>query len=158
MSTLDSSLNTSATVWVMDFYRRRWNPLADERRLLRTTRLATVAVGSVGTLASLAMIEARTALDVWWEISAVLGGGMLGLFLLGLLVPEADSRSAALATGLGILVVAWGTYSGDLEAGSSWPAFPLHPMLLGLVGTATVLLSGWLLVRLGPVPLAADRD
>ena len=41
MSTLDSSLNSSATVWAMDFYRRKLRPGADDARLLRTTHPRT---------------------------------------------------------------------------------------------------------------------
>ena len=156
MSTLDSSLNSSATVWAMDFYRRKLRPGADDARLLRTTRLTTVVVGVVGTGASLAMIQVRTALDVWWEISAIFGGGMLGLFLLGLLVRRADGRSALAATALGILVIAWGTLGRDLPADTAWPAFPLHAMLIGLSGTLTILVSGWLLSRILPDPKRVD--
>jgi len=152
MSTLDSSLNSSATVWAMDFYRRKLRPDADDARLLWTTRLTTVVVGIVGTGASLAMIQVKTALDVWWEISAIFGGGMLGLFLLGLLVPRANGRSALAATALGIGVIAWGTLGRDLPAESAWPAFPVHTMLIGLSGTLTILVSGWLLAGLLPAP------
>jgi SSS family solute:Na+ symporter len=141
MSTLDSSLNSTATVWTLDFYRRR-RPKADDRQLLGITRQATVVAGVLGTGASLAMIQARTVLDVWWQISAVFGGGMLGLFLLGLLVPRAGSRAAALATALGVVVTAWGTL-GNTQP--DWPAFPLHTLLVGLAGTLTILAAGWVL-------------
>lgn len=150
MSTLDSSLNSSATVWTMDFYRRKLRPEANDAALLRTTRLTTIVIGILGTSASLAMIQARTALDVWWEISAIFGGGMLGLFLLGLLVERANSRSALAATCLGVLVIAWGTLTVGLPADSPWPSFALHTILMGLTGTLTILGSGWLLSRFTP--------
>ncbi len=151
MSTLDSSLNSSATVWAMDFY-RRFRPGTDDRKLLSVTRLATVVVGSAGTLAALVMIQAKTALDVWWELSAIFGGGMLGLFLLGLLVPRADGRTALAATGAGVALIAWGTLAKSLPADSAL-AFPVHTMLVGLGGTLTILLTGWLLSL-----LASDRQ
>jgi SSS family solute:Na+ symporter len=143
MSTLDSSLNSSATVWAMDFH-RRFRPAADDRALLRITRLSTVVIGVTGTLAALLMIQAKTALDVWWELSAIFGGGMLGLFLLGLLVPRADNRSAMTATGTGVLVIAWGTLGRSLPADDPW-SFPLHTMLVGLSGTLVILAVGWAL-------------
>ncbi len=144
MSTLDSSLNSSATVWTMDFYRRRLSPDADDVSLLRTTRIGTAVVGVLGTAAALLMIQARSALDVWWEISAIFGGGMLGLFLLGLLVPRANGRQALIATGLGIVLIAWGTLGKALPADSPW-SFPLHSMLIGLCGTSLILASGWVM-------------
>jgi SSS family solute:Na+ symporter len=143
MSTLDSSLNTSATVWAVDFYKRRLRPDADDKALLRTTRWTTLVVGIVGTAAALLMTQAKTVLDVWWAISAILGGGMLGLFLLGMLVRRAGGRAALAATVLGVLVTAWGT------AATKWSVltFPLHPMMLGLLGTVIIVGTGWLFSR-----------
>lgn len=157
MSTLSSSLNSAATVWTLDFYQRGWRPDADDAQLLRTTRRATVGIGLLGTTASLAMLEVRTVLDIWWEISAVFGGGMLGLFLLGLLVPRARSRHALLATALGLLVVAWGTSSKYLSGDGPLPAFPVHSLLIGLAGTLTLLVSGWLLSR-GATAKAPEKE
>jgi SSS family solute:Na+ symporter len=136
MSTLDSSLNASATVWTVDFYRRRLRPDCDDETALRVTRRTTLVIGLIGTGCALLMTRAGTVLDVWWSISAILGGGMLGLFLLGVLVPRADRRAALPATVLGIVVTAWGT------AGVH---FPLHKVTLGFVGTSIILATGWLL-------------
>jgi SSS family solute:Na+ symporter len=143
MSTLDSSLNTSATVWAVDFYKKKVNPQADDKKQLAITRWTTIIIGVIGTTAALAMIQAKTVLDIWWQISAVFGGGMLGLFLLGLLVSRANARSALIATLLGIAVVAWGGLLPKLD--ETWGGFPFHPLLLGLAGTLTILISGWLL-------------
>jgi SSS family solute:Na+ symporter len=90
------------------------------------------------------MIEVKTALDVWWQISAVFGGGMLGLFLLGLMVPTATTRVAQVATAMGIIVVAWNNLLPKFELVPQWAVLPLHPLLVGLAGTLTILLVGWL--------------
>ncbi len=145
MSTLDSSLNTSATVWAIDFYSRWKKKGADDHKLLAVTRWTTVIIGIIGTGAALLMIEVKTALDVWWQISAVFGGGMLGLFLLGLIVPGATTRAAQIATIIGILVVAWNNLLPKLEIIPQWAVLPLHPLLVGLAGTASILFFGWLL-------------
>jgi SSS family solute:Na+ symporter len=158
MSTLDSSLNSSATVWAIDFYQRRLHPTAPDAQILRATRHATLVVGILGTLASLAMIQAHTILDLWWQISAVFGGGMLGLFLLGLLVPRATGRTAVIATALGILITAWGTLASGSAAPGGWPIFPLHAMLVGLAATLTILVTGWLLSHLVPSANASPQD
>jgi SSS family solute:Na+ symporter len=91
------------------------------------------------------MIEVKTALDVWWQISAVFGGGMLGLFLLGLMVPAANARSAQIATVIGILVVAWNNLLPKFELIPQWAVLPFHPLLVGLAGTAAIVVCGWLL-------------
>ncbi len=145
MSTLDSSLNTSATVWAVDFY-RRWNKEGvNDHKLLSVTRWTTVIIGIIGTAAALLMIEVKTALDVWWQISAVFGGGMLGLFLLGIMVPGANGRSAMIATIIGVLVVAWNNLLPKFEAIPEWALLPLHPLLVGLVGTISIVFFGWIL-------------
>ena len=145
MSTLDSSLNTSATVWAIDFYRRWKGEQTADHKLLAITRWTTIIIGVIGTGAALLMMEVRTALDVWWQISAVFGGGMLGLFLLGIMVPKADTKTAMIATALGILVVAWNNFLPKLGVIPEWAQLPLHPLLAGLAGTLTILLSGWIL-------------
>ncbi len=145
MSTLDSSLNTSATVWAIDFYRKWKRENTDDHKLLSITRWTTIIIGIVGTGAALLMIEVKTALDVWWQISAVFGGGMLGLFLLGLMVPAANARAAQIATVIGILVVAWNNLLPKFELIPQWATLPFHPLLTGLAGTIAILVSGWLL-------------
>ncbi len=146
MSTLDSSLNTSATVWAIDFHRKR-KPDADDHKLLSVTRWTTVIIGIIGTGAALLMIEVKTALDVWWQISAVFGGGMLGLFLLGLMVPTATAKAAQIATVIGILIVTWNSLLPKFGIIPEWAVLPLHPLLIGLVGTLAILFFGWLLSR-----------
>ena len=142
MSTLDSSLNSSSTVWTIDFYKRILRPAADDSEQLRTIRIATAVIGIIGTLASLFMLEAKTVLDIWWKISAIFGGGMLGLFLLGVMFKRITSLHALFAVILGILFIAWAIASPLLlPLASAW-RFPLHPMMTGLAGTLVIVLSG----------------
>ncbi len=144
MSTLDSSLNSSATVWTIDFYRRLINPDASDVRQLRMIRITTALIGVIATMASLVMINAKTALDVWWKLSAIFGGGMLGLFLLAFLFKSMRSREAAIATVIGVIFVAWATSSKVWFVDASW-GFPLHTMMIGVCGTILVVAVGFLL-------------
>ena len=146
MSTLDSSLNSSATVFTVDFYKRILNKDADDHVQLKMIRYATAAIGVIATLASLVMIQAKTALDVWWQISAIFGGGMLGLFLSALLMRELHSKQALMATIIGVLFVAWATGSKLWLAESSW-GFGLHTMMIGVIGTLLIVLTSYLLQR-----------
>jgi len=147
MSTLDSSLNSSATVVTIDFYKRVFNSSADDAAQLRMIRLSTAIIGVVATLASLVMINAKTALDVWWQISAIFGGGMLGLFLSALLLPKLTSQQAMIATLIGVMFVAWASASKlgiEMDVG-----FPLHTMMIGVVGTLLILVSATILQLFG---------
>jgi len=148
MSTLDSSLNSSATVYTIDFYKRVLNQDADDHAQLKMIRVATGLIGVLATLASLAMINAKTALDVWWQMSAIFGGGMLGLFLSAILIPKLSSRQAMAATAAGLLFVAWATGSKLWFADGGW-AFGLHTMMVGVVGTLLIIATSYLLQLLG---------
>jgi SSS family solute:Na+ symporter len=143
MSTLDSSLNSSATVWTVDFYKRLINPQADDARQVGVIRVATAAIGVIATAASLLMIDAKSALDVWWKISAIFGGGMLGLFLCALFYKGMRSSQAMCATLAGLLFVAWATISSTWFSGAGWD-FPLHVMMIGVCGTLVIVVAGFL--------------
>jgi len=147
MSTLDSSLNSSSTVWVIDFYQRLINPDASDETQVRVIRITTAIIGVLATLASLVMINAKTALDVWWKLSAIFGGGMLGLFLLAFLLKNLRSRQALVATIVGVVFVAWATISKVWFSGADWE-FPLHTMMIGVCGTMIIVMTGWILSRL----------
>ncbi len=144
MSTLDSSINVSATVWVVDFYRRLVRRDADDAQLLRMTRWSSVVVGVLGTMASLWMIHQKTVLDAWWTFSSIFGGAMLGLFLVGLVVRNASSRGAMLGAAAGILVIAWGTISQGLPSRFVWLNFPYHEFMIGPVATLTIVAVAWI--------------
>jgi len=144
MSTLDSSLNSSATVFTIDFYKRVFRKDADDHSQLKMIRIATALIGILATLASLVMINAKTALDVWWQMSAIFGGGMLGLFLSAVLIPKLQSRQALLATITGLVFVAWATGSKLWFADAGW-GFGLHTMMIGVIGTLLIVATSYML-------------
>jgi SSS family solute:Na+ symporter len=144
MSTLSSSLNSSATVYTIDFYKRVVKTGAADHTQLKMIRLATGIIGTLGTLASLLMINAKTALDVWWQMSAIFGGGMLGLFLSAVLMPRLRSSQALVATLSGLVFVAWATGSKLWFADSAW-GFGLHTMMIGVIGTLLIIAVSYVL-------------
>ncbi len=144
-ASLDSSLAGMATLTLCDLYRRYLRPEAGERESIAVLRISTLVWGLVAMGAALAMIRIKNVLDLWWDLAGILSGGMLGLFLLGLLCPRANRRSAAIAVPSGLAVILWMT----LSTKASWPvalgAFrsPFHPLLVAVVGTLTILVVGW---------------
>ncbi len=146
MSTLDSSLNSSATVWTVDFYKRLLRSDADDARQVTVIRTATAIIGVLATAASLLMIDAKSALDVWWKLSAVFGGGMLGLFLCALFYRHMQPRQAMFATVVGVLFVAWATITSTWFIDTGW-GFPLHVMMIGVCGTLVIVVAGFLVSR-----------
>jgi len=107
MSSIDTSLNSSATVTLSDFYNRYWRPAASEKESMRVLHVATLFWGAVGTGVALALIGVESVLKAWWTMTGSVAGGMLGLFLLGILARRVTSRAAATGAILGLLVIAW---------------------------------------------------
>jgi len=147
MSTMSSSLHSAATVYTIDFYKRVLKSDANDHAQLRVIRITTATVGVLATVASLAMINVKTALDVWWEMSAIFGGGMLGLFLSAVLMPRLKSSQALVATLVGLIFVSWASGSKLFFAQSSW-SFGLHTMMVGVIGTLLIIASAYLLQAL----------
>jgi len=135
MSSIDTSLNSSATVILSDFYKRYIRPDAGERESMRVLHVSTLLWGAVGTGVALAMIGEKSLLDRWWQLSGIFTGAMLGLFLLGFVVRRAGALAALAGVICGVGVIAWMTFS---------PACPLHTFCTSVLGSATIVLVGFL--------------
>jgi SSS family solute:Na+ symporter len=142
MSTISTCLNSSATVLLTDYYRRFLNPHADERRSMRVLRVTTVVWGLAGTAAAVAMTSVRSALDAWWTLAGIFGGGTLGVFLLGFVSRRATNRSAAAGVAAGVVLIIWMTLSPRLSAIPAGLRSPFHEFLVIVFGTAVVLAVG----------------
>lgn len=155
MSTVSTSLNSSATLVMSDFYVRLICPHATEPQRLRVLRGATVIWGGLGSLVALAMVRlTESLLDIWWTISGVLGAAIVGLFLLGILLPRVRGWAAVLVLGFGLLLISWMTLSTTDYWPESWSALrsPFHPLLVIVVGPVAMLVAG------GVVSLTGGRE
>lgn len=154
MSTLSSSLNGAATLTLTDLYKRFVRPQASERESMLVLYTSTLAWGVVGTSTALAMIRVQSALDAYWQLAGIFSGGMLGLFLLGLISRRAKNPAAVTGVVVGLLVIVWMTLSPRLP--ESFAAFrsPFHSFLIIVIGTLTILLVGLAVSRLsGRLPI-----
>jgi SSS family solute:Na+ symporter len=139
MSTVDSALNSSATVLYIDFYKKHINPGASKKTSLNFLRLSTVIWGVLGIGFALLMISAKSALDVWWQISGIFGGGILGLFLLAIYNVKISRNQGLLSVALSILVIVWGTFLRKLPEPYSWMECTMDPIIIGAAGTAALI-------------------
>jgi SSS family solute:Na+ symporter len=144
MSTVDSALNSSATVLLLDFHKRYLNPNIGDRASVLFLRLATAVWGLLGTGAALLMIRARSALDVWWQISGIFGGALLGLFLLAFMKVRLRLWQGIVSIGVSILVISWGTFARDLPDSWQWAQCNLDSIIVGAVGTAAMMAAAGL--------------
>ncbi len=144
MSTISSSLNSTATIVLNDYYLRFGRPAAPEGAKMKVLYLSTLAVGVLGTTIAIAMINVRSALDTWWTLAGIFGGGMLGLFLLGFLSRAAGKAAGLIAAGVGVLVIMWMSLSPNWGGSLAAYANPFHGFLTNVFGTAALLLTGLL--------------
>ncbi|MGE5520485.1 MAG: sodium:solute symporter [Candidatus Dadabacteria bacterium] len=145
MSTISSGMNASATVFTMDIYKRYFYPKLGEKRKLFVLHAATIVFGILGLITGISMIGVKSLLDAWWELSGIFAGGMLGLFLLGIISRQTKSAEAFTATLIGIVVILWMTFSKKLPSDYQFLASPLHVNMIIVVGTLSIFLAGLLL-------------
>ncbi len=150
-STISSSINCSATLLLCDVYRRYIRPLASERDSMWVLWSMSLLIGIGGTAMALAMIRIESALDAWWKLASIFSGGMLGLFLLGLISRRATSPAAATGVVVGVLVIAWMALPAVVEVPEPFRN-PMHSFMTIVVGTLTIFLVGLLVSRFSKPP------
>ena len=134
MSSLDSSLNSVATALVTDFY-RRFKPDAEDHGCLVLARTLTVILGVLATVASLVMasMDVRSLWFLFTKILGLLGGGLAGIFALGVFTRR--------TTGVGALV---GAVTGSALTVFVWRCTSTHFFLYAAIGIATCFVVGYL--------------
>ena len=151
MSTISSGMNASATVFTKDIYKRYFNKESTDGKELQVLYITTVICGLIGLSAGIAMIGIKSILDIWWELSGIFAGGMLGLFLLGLVSKHTKSKQAFIAVLLGVIVIVWLSFSTWIPDSYSYLKPALHKNMIIVIGTLTIFLSGVLLTSLKKV-------
>lgn len=145
MSTISSGMNASATVFLKDIYQRYINRQMTQKQEMMVLYVATGAVGVFAIATGILMIGVKSILDIWWQLAGIFAGGMLGLFLLGMISRATGNAVAKVATFLGILVILWMTFSYLIPDEYSMFRNTLHVNMVIVIGTLTIFLSGVLL-------------
>jgi len=146
MSTIDSALNSSATVLFVDYYKKFFRPEASEKSSINFLRLMTIIWGLLSIAFSLLLINAESALDIWWQISGIFGGGILGLFLLAVFNVKVSTTQGILSAVFSILIIIWGSFMRDLPVGWEWLQCTLDPIIIGAVSTGGLVLLALIFV------------
>jgi len=139
MSTIDSALNCSATVLYVDYYKKYFNPKASEKTSVKFLRLTTVVWGIAGIAVSLLLINAKSALDIWWIIAGIFGGGILGLFLLGVFNVKITRLQGIISVIFSLLIIIWGSFLRDLPDQFAWIESKIDPIIIGAMSTLGLL-------------------
>ncbi len=147
MSTISSSMNASATIFLVDIYQRYIKPDVTSKQSLIILYGATVVFGLLGMTTGIAMIGVKSVLDAWWLLSGIFASGMLGLFLLGIISRSTKGPEALTATLIGLLVIIWMTFSAFIPNQLATLRSPFHQNMIMVLGTLTIFLTGLLLTR-----------
>ena len=150
MSTIATSINSSATIVLTDFAKRLSKKELSEKKSMRVLYATSFVVGALGIVMGLLMMRIDGVLDAWWKLASIFSGGMLGLFLLGVVCKTVRRAHAVVAVILGLLTIAWMSLSPLINAGSPFYRFhsPLHTYLTIVFGTTVIFLTGFLLTKL----------
>ena len=95
MSSLDSGMNSMATAFVTDFY-RRFKPNATEHSCLNVARMITLIIGVIGTAVALIMVtfDIKSASLFFTSMIGLFSSGLAGLFALGIFTKRAHGIGA----------------------------------------------------------------
>jgi solute:Na+ symporter, SSS family len=133
--------SSMATAIVTDFY-RKFRPGAEDRQCLRLARWLTLALGviAVGTASVMATSPIQSQWDLFLQILGLLGGGLAGVFMLGIFTRRAHGMGAfvgVVASAVVLFLVQRYTR--------------VHFFLYAMVGIFTCLVVGYLASVLIPV-------
>lgn len=134
MSTVSTSINSSATIILTDFFQHK-RKLTDKQNML-ILYITSFVLGMLGIGLGLAMMSVQSALEAWWSLAAIFSGGMLGLFLLGYLVKRVKSVHAMIGVICGVLLIAWMSFGNNTI---------FHNYLTIVFGTVLLFIVGFLL-------------
>lgn len=134
MSTISSNINSVATAFSVDFY-KRFRPQADSRKLLNVARQACIISGVIGMGIALLMAtwEILSLLDFFQEIIGLLSSGLGGLFLMGIFFPRIGGKAALIGFVVGVIVLFMVRY-----------LTPVSFLLYGFIGMVTSVFVAYL--------------
>ncbi|MCD8261435.1 MAG: sodium:solute symporter [Bacteroides sp.] len=149
MSTVATSITSSATIVLTDYYQRFFKKDATDKQSVRMIYIYNAVIGIIGIFVAIAFLQVNSALDAWWALSSIFSGGMLGLFLLGYISRKARNIDAIIGTICGVIVVMWMSLSPIMfkDGFLSEFASPLHANLTIVFGTIVIFLVGFLLAK-----------
>jgi solute:Na+ symporter, SSS family len=144
MSGLASDLNCLAVVCVEDFYGFFKKGSSDKTRL----NVAKIIVGTTGMMAvSTGLFLAKTqgtALNMWFTVSSIASGGLVGVFLLAFLSKRANRQGLYVGIAASIAFTAWATLTGGkkpiLDMGFN---FGMHDFMIGVIAHIVLLTVGF---------------
>jgi SSS family solute:Na+ symporter len=144
MSMLASDLNCLGLIVVEDFY-GHFRPAATDRERLRCGKLAVIISGALAILVALRLSETKgSALALYYTATAIVAGGLAGLFLLAFLSRRAGRGAAVTGILVSLAFTAYATLTmngGKTFNLHTWN-YPWHEYTIGAVGNLLLFFIG----------------
>jgi SSS family solute:Na+ symporter len=131
MSTISAELASLSTATVIDFYRRWIRQKADERHLLKVSRLATGFWGLFASIVAIWSVELGSLIEVVNRYGSFFYGSILGVFLLAIGWKRANGHGAFAGLIAGMIAVGYVDLFTNIEF-----------LWLNIVGAVTVFVIG----------------
>lgn len=140
MSTISSNINSIATAYSVDFY-KRFRSNVDDHQMLRVARNTCFISGVVGVFIALLMASWNilSLIDYFNTILGLLTGGLGGLFFIGVFMKRVQGTAALSGFVCGTAFVFWLTYCTDASL-----------FLYGASGMLVSVVVAWLVQMVMP--------
>ena len=139
MSTISAELASLSTATVIDFYRRWVRPQADDRHLLKVSRMATGFWGLFASVVAIFSVELGSLIEVVNRYGSFFYGSILGVFLLAIGWKRANGHGAFIGLIAGMAAVGYVDVFTDIEF-----------LWLNIVGAVAVFVVGALVSEITP--------
>lgn len=134
MATVASAMNSVATIYTEDFY-PKLRPHATDKQRLRTLKITSYVVGTVGT--SMALLLAGTnpksLMVVWSQIVSLMGGGVVGVYSLGMFTKRVNGFGAVCGAIASVIITLLVKLYTPLHWSTYMPIAILSCMVVGYV-------------------------
>ena len=132
MATVASAMNSVATIYTEDFY-PKLRPNATDKQRLRTLKITSYVVGIIGT--SMALLLAGTnpksLMVVWSQIVSLMGGGIVGVYSLGMFTKRVNGFGAVCGAVSSIVITLLVKLYTPLHWATYMPVAILSCMVMG---------------------------
>jgi sodium-coupled monocarboxylate transporter 8/12 len=134
MSTISAGINSLTSASLVDFYQRLWrNPNLAEKHQLKIARWLTFVYGALVIVLAFLVHRLGTLLEATNKVIGLVGGPLVGLFLLGIVIKRATARGALIGWLAGLGMTIWVCFGTNISF--LWYAMTgcLTTMLVGTI-------------------------
>ncbi|MGH7953481.1 MAG: sodium:solute symporter, partial [Limisphaerales bacterium] len=145
MSTMSSDLNCLSAVGVEDYY-RKFRPASTDRQRLFAGKIIVAVSGALAVgIGAFIAGKGQSALKLYYAATAIVAGGLAGMFLLAFLSRRANRQGLWIGIIVNLLFTSWAVLTSGknqmLDLGDynfTWPN-----VMIGVIGHLIVLVVGY---------------